>query len=184
MPNHDQEIYDIAIQNGFTPTSAKFVIAQSRLETGNYTSKVYRLNNNLFGMKFAGQPLATKGTIAPASELRCGGNCNGDYYSKYATHTDSIKDAIIRLYGRTMYGVTPQMLKDSATPDEYALNLKKRHYYGFKTDPSTWGPEVNNYKNAIVSLLKKINIVEIAKKSSGPLLIALGIFLVYMVYKK
>ncbi len=39
------------------------VLAQARLETGNYTSKVFRENNNLFGMREARQRITTaKGT--------------------------------------------------------------------------------------------------------------------------
>ena len=39
------------------------VLAQSKLETGNFTSKVFRENNNLFGMREAKQRITTaKGT--------------------------------------------------------------------------------------------------------------------------
>jgi hypothetical protein len=39
------------------------VLAQAKLETGNYTSKVFRENNNLFGMREAHQRITTaKGT--------------------------------------------------------------------------------------------------------------------------
>ena len=39
------------------------VIAQSQVETGNYTSKIFKENNNLFGMKEAKQrPTTNKGT--------------------------------------------------------------------------------------------------------------------------
>lgn len=51
----------------FTPSSAlkliedlgiaypEIVLAQAKLETGNFTSKIFRENNNLFGMKLARQ---------------------------------------------------------------------------------------------------------------------------------
>jgi len=63
--NYDQLIYDAALKGGFNPTSAKLVVAQAKHETCNYTSNVFKKNNNLFGMKFVGQPLAKRGTPAP-----------------------------------------------------------------------------------------------------------------------
>ena len=68
MPNNDQIIYDIAIKNGFSPTSAKLIVGQARFESANYTSAVFRANNNTSGMKYIGQPLASRGTLAPMSE--------------------------------------------------------------------------------------------------------------------
>ena len=64
----DQQIYNIAITEGFTPTTAKLIVAQARLESGHYGSDVFKANNNMYGMKFVGQPLATRGSLAPVSE--------------------------------------------------------------------------------------------------------------------
>jgi uncharacterized FlgJ-related protein len=75
----DQSIYNTAIEEGFSPTSAKLIVAQARLESSHYSSTVFKANNNMFGMKYVGQPLATKGTLAPSKELskscRENGNC-------------------------------------------------------------------------------------------------------------
>jgi hypothetical protein len=43
--NVDQMIYDTAISQGFTPISAKLIIAQARVESDNYTSKNFKLRN-------------------------------------------------------------------------------------------------------------------------------------------
>ena len=90
----DNEIYNLAISNGFTDVSAKFVVAQARLESADkgkeYNSNNFKTNNNCFGMKFIGQPLATKGTLAPFSErdkkCRDTGVCsNRNFYAKFKT---------------------------------------------------------------------------------------------------
>ena len=136
--NLDTQIYNLAIANGFTDKSAKLICAQARLESTNYTSNVFKNNNNMFGMKYLGarQPLATKGTLAPNSErsAQCKADINkcinGDFYAKYKTPLDSAKDLIIRLYAITRNGITPQMLKNAETPETFANLLKKRNYYG------------------------------------------------------
>jgi hypothetical protein len=64
----DKSIYNTAIEEGFSPTSAMLIVAQARLESGHYSSDVFKANNNMYGMKFIGQPLATKGTLAPFKE--------------------------------------------------------------------------------------------------------------------
>ena len=64
----DQSIYNTAIEEGFSPMSAKLIVAQARLESGHYGSDVFKANNNMFGMKYVAQPLATRGTLAPPNE--------------------------------------------------------------------------------------------------------------------
>jgi flagellum-specific peptidoglycan hydrolase FlgJ len=57
MANIDQDIYNMAIAEGFSPISAKLIVAQARLESGDYSSNVFVNNNNMFGMKYVGQTL-------------------------------------------------------------------------------------------------------------------------------
>lgn len=136
--NLDTQIYNLARANGFTDQSARLICAQARLESANYTSNVFRNNNNMFGMKYLGtrQPLATRGTLAPLGERSAPckinlQNClNTDFYAKYATPLDSAKDLITRLYAITRNGITPQMLKNADTPEKFANLLKRRNYYG------------------------------------------------------
>lgn len=174
MANYDQIIYDTAIKQGFTPTAAKFVVGQARFESANYTSKVFKANNNTSGMKFVGQKLATRGTPAPANERTCNLNCNSDYYAKFASVQDSATDKIVRLYSLTMNGVTPDQLKNAKTPEEFARLLKKRRYYG----PSAYGTpgaekEISQYANGIKLLMLRAQIVEFVGKNKTGLGIAL-----------
>lgn len=191
MANYDQIIYDTAIKQGFTPTAAKFVVGQARFESANYTSAVFKANNNTSGMKYIGQPLATKGTLAPANErsasCRNGGTCvNSDHYAKFNSVQDSATDKIVRLYSKTMGGVTPEQLKNAKTPEEFARLLKKRGYYGFGAYGTPEAEkEISNYARGVKVLMLRAQLVEFVGKNKiglgiGLLLLGLGIYL----YKK
>jgi uncharacterized FlgJ-related protein len=168
--NYDQLIYDIAIQNGFTPTSAKFVVGQSRHETANYTSSVFKRTNNLFGMKFVNQPLAiTDNKKSP----------EGDYYARYRSPKDSVDDAVGRLFNITMRGVTPNQLKNAKTPEEYSNLQKKRGYFG---------DNVIIYIKGIKNALSKMSIMDVVKSKQGQFVIGLalvgvGLIIYYKIFK-
>jgi flagellum-specific peptidoglycan hydrolase FlgJ len=162
---YDQEIYNIAIQEGFTPITAKLIVAQARLESGHYGSDVFKANNNMYGMKFVGQPLATRGTLAPPSERS--NSCNqsnvckdSDHYAKYKSPTDSAKDTIQRLYKITRKGVTFEQLRDSKDADEFAKLLKIRGYYGAIE---------SEYARVLKSILLRVKVVEFYKEYKKPI---------------
>ena len=174
--NYDQLIYDIAIKNGFNPSSAKFIAAQARLESSDYNSNVFKNNNNMFGMKYVKQPLAVRGTQVPVNERKAG-DVDYNYYAKYRTPEDSVKDLIERLYNKTINGVSPSQLRDSATIDEYAKNLKQRSYYGGTAE---------KYAAGLKAKMIKINIKEIvnqvtqgAEEYKGSILF--GVFVVVII---
>lgn len=58
--NDGFKVYDLLLAIGFNPTIAKYITAQAAHESANFSSPLYRNNNNCFGMKFAGQKLATE----------------------------------------------------------------------------------------------------------------------------
>ena len=171
---NDNLIYTIAINNGFNDKSAKIIVAQARLESANYTSSVFKKNNNAFGMKYIGQKYATKGSPAPLNERTSNPNANVNFYAKYNDVGDSAKDLIERLLNITRNGITPQMLKNASTPEQYATLQKKRGYFGGK---------VEDYARNLRSILKRIT-PETTFATLTPL-IAIGIFfLIYKIYKK
>jgi len=189
---YDQLIYDTAVRQGFTPTAAKFVVAQARFESSNYSSNVFKNNNNTSGMKYIGQPLATRGTLAPLSErsqtCQKGGSCqNSDHYAKFASVADSASDKIERLYNITMGGVTPQQLKNAKTPEEFAQLLKARGYYGEQKGQSP-AQSVKEYAAGIRSLMTRIQVVEFIEKNKMMLILGLGFLIIsgtyYFYYKK
>ena len=192
---NDKLIYDTAIKARFTPTAAKLVVAQARLESADYTSAVFRNNNATSGMKYIGQPLARRGTLAPYKERsdRCkavtqnqvGGfgpaPCqNDDYYAAYNSVADSASDKINRLYNITKGGVTPEQLRNAKDADEFAMLLKKRSYYGFgKYGTDVGNREQYNYASGLKAKLLRLEAVEFIQKNKVPigavLLIAFGV---------
>ena len=169
MPSNDTIIYNVAIKNGFSDLSARLIVAQARFESADYTSRVFKLNNNTSGMKFistARQPLATRGTLAPRNERSAscqadGTGClNRDFYARFNSVEDSAKDKIERLYKITINGVTPAMLKKVKSPLEFAELLKRRGYYGFYRYGTTGAPaEINQYSRGLSAKLKKVVII-------------------------
>lgn len=98
---------------------ADFVIAQAKHESANFTSKVYRENNNPFGMKVPRvRPfLGTQGTPAPASEGK------GMYYARYESDTVAFKD-LLKWFRAVRFPI------GLTTVEEYAKALKAEGYYG------------------------------------------------------
>lgn len=147
----DGKIYEIAIKNGFTPKTAKLIVAQARLESASYTTDAFRLDNNVFGTKYVGQPLATKGSLARLTQ-RAKHETITNYHAKYQTAEDSVIDVIERLYNKTINGVSPEELKNADTEERFSELLKKR---GFFED------SVFDYANAIKN--KTLNMPQDAK---------------------
>jgi hypothetical protein len=69
---------------GYTPANAEWIVAQSRLETGNYTSKAFREDKNLWGMSCVRQRETT--------QIGCRNLPDGNTLGQYRTYWDSIKD--------------------------------------------------------------------------------------------
>jgi uncharacterized FlgJ-related protein len=176
----DQAIYNTAIEQGFNATAAKMIAAQARFESADYTSNVFKLNNNTSGIKFIGQPNAVRGSLAPANERTCNGGCNGDYYAKFDTIQDCINDKIVRLYNITMRGVTPEQLKNATDSTEFSNLLKQRGYY----DSSA-----SEYASGIRAKLLRINVLDFYTKNSFnivfvSIVVVTGVFYVQRLIKK
>jgi hypothetical protein len=196
--NLDQEIYNIAIQEGFSPIASKLIVAQARLESANYGSNVFKNNNNMYGMKFVGQNLATRGTLAPSNErsesCKNGGTCvDRDFYAKYNNPTDSAKDVLQRLYKKTRNGIGFNELKDVKDAQEFANKLKTRNYFGFHDINTPEGQkEANGYALGLNARLLLVNVIEFYQSNKKPidytliglLLIASSLFLYKYIYKK
>jgi hypothetical protein len=45
-------VFDLLVKNGFNSIDASFIMSQAAHETGNFTSNIFKSNNNLFGMKY------------------------------------------------------------------------------------------------------------------------------------
>lgn len=151
----DQKIYGELIKNGIPRNLALLIVAQSKHETANYTSNVFRSCNNAFGYKYVGQTLST----GP-----CTGSPEGDRYAKYATVENSAKELALWIKRRQAEGKFPQDLTTITTAAKYALLLKNSGYYG---------DSVSNYTNGLLAWFKD-NITPVA--GIGGIILAIGVF--------
>lgn len=121
MNIYETAVYNTAVSNEVPATVALLIVAQAKHESANFSSKVFKQNNNAFGYKYVGQSNATQGTAAPSSE--------GDYYAKYDSIEGSALEVVNWWKRRIKQGVI-NYWSDISTPDSYAAALKKAGYYG------------------------------------------------------
>jgi len=100
-----------------------YIEAQAKHETGNYTSRAYLENNNLFGMKNATKRKQLGKYAEP--------------YRKYLTDRESIRDLLI-------YFDYVKFPKSVSSAEQFAQELKNRAYYE---------DTVSNYTNGIKRFL-------------------------------
>lgn len=94
----------------------RIIEAQARHESGNYTSPLYRRNNNMFGMRHA------RGSRA-ATQL--GYEVETDKYRVYRSSRESIRDMIDWLQNQN-FPVFPDTVKGAL---DYAAELRRRGFY-------------------------------------------------------
>lgn len=134
-----QIVFNTAKKAGLNDVQAKIIVAQSIHESGNYTSHVFKTDNNIFGMKIPAkrskQFIERPSTIVMQSE-------GSTPYAHYATIQDSVNDLILswHTYNRTDWNKI-------YTPELYAAYLKSRGYYG---------DSQSNYTNALVKYFKNV----------------------------
>jgi len=95
----------------------RYLIAQAKLESANFTSNLYRKNNNVMGMGHA-----TKGRAASQLGINSGIGHEGMTMQKYRNDTQSIRD-MFDWYRFTRF---PSRVRD---PEQYVAELKKRGYF-------------------------------------------------------
>jgi len=103
------QVRDFMVRAGIRLDTANYIAAQSGHETGNFLSKIFRENNNLFGMKLA--------LIRPT---RATGKKYG--HASYDTVEDSMEDYLLWANFVDM----PRSFRD---PEEFVLWLKLKGYF-------------------------------------------------------
>lgn len=98
---------------------ANAMVAHSKIETANYTSNVYRKNNNAFGYKYVrgARWQLGPGTAAPKSE-------GSTPYARYASVADSAREVAHWILRRKAKFLAVD------TESEYSVVLKQNGYYG------------------------------------------------------
>lgn len=84
------EIFTILTNAGYSPEMGIWWSAISKLETGNFTSELFRKANNLFGM---GVPSVRRSLRSGEYTASDAGNIRK--FSKYNTTADSVKDLVL-----------------------------------------------------------------------------------------
>jgi len=109
---------------------ADVILAQAKHESANFTSKVYRDNNNPFGMKTPSKRpfLGTQGSKAS----------DGGYYARYLNDSEAFKDFLLWL----SYNNIPN---NFTTIEQYVSAIRSKGYF---TDT------LDNYINALKRWLK------------------------------
>lgn len=114
--------YNTAVSDGMPPLLAKFMVAQSKTETGNYTSHFFTVGNNGFGYSYdPGSPwqLDKGGPLAD----------NGIPIAQYSSIQNSVHEVTSWIKRRQAEGVFPANLSTITTPYQYATLLKSGGYY-------------------------------------------------------
>lgn len=116
------DLYQSLIVNGFNYLTAQYITAQSAHETGNFTSQIFRQNNNLFGMKYAGQSLAlgTKSGHAYYANIE---NSIRDYQTYYRLNN------YLKVYPSLAWFVKTLKQKGYFTADEGAYLKGVTHFF-------------------------------------------------------
>lgn len=132
----DKELAEYLIQYlsdaGFDPALSKMIVAQSRHETGNYTSRLFKEYNNPWGMM---HPL--KRTTASA-----GANPSG--FATYISLSDAARDYVYYLQALDYNETYPDVRA-------FVSELKKKGY--FEDNLTTYMSSVNSiYKSLKISV--------------------------------
>jgi uncharacterized FlgJ-related protein len=104
-----QTVYLLLLKNGFHYQQAKMILAQAAHETGNFTSPIFKENNNLFGMKFP--------TIRQTKAI---GENKG--HAVYKSIEKSVED--FALYYKSL-----KYLSSYSTINSYIDALKNKNYF-------------------------------------------------------
>jgi uncharacterized FlgJ-related protein len=120
----EKSIFQAAINNGVPVKLAELITAQAKHESANFTSNVFKQNNNLFGYKYVGQSIASRGTPAPAAEGK------SMFYAKYENVADSVTELTNWIKRRQKEKKFPKDLNTIKTPEIYAGLLKASSFYG------------------------------------------------------
>lgn len=156
VPGSDYEnvIYNTYIENGLTPQAALFLTAQTMHETANYSSNVFKKNNNVGGIKI---PKTRKspyiegvGTSAPANESK------NQKMNKYAKYKDVKSGAMDLLEWMKYNKIDPNKFN---TPEEYAIALYNKSYYHEVTGvkgAETKEAAINTYSSSLKRKIEKL----------------------------
>ena len=117
----EQTVYDTAISEGATDTLARIILAQVKHESANFSSNVFKRNNNPMGMKM---PSKRKTVWIAGAGTKPPGNEGATPYARY----NSLADAIHDLFNWLHYNKIP--VNEIQSVSQYSELLRQRSYMG------------------------------------------------------
>lgn len=167
--------------NGMNDTVASLAVAQAKVESQNFTSKVFRTDNNAFGYKYVGQLGASQGLPVPSSETE---NGNPKYYAHYDTVYKS-GDEMARWLIRNVPNYNT-----ITTPLEYASALENSKIGSYFSEPaSVYASDMLGFYQPINVTPADVILYSGKYLNKTTLFIALGVgvvgtIILYLVYRK
>lgn len=129
-----------AIKNGFSLNNTRALVAQSRLETGDFTSPMCIKDNNLFGMHYP----FSRNTYAFA------GRWNASELSDVSIYSSFLESILDRIEWEKQWTETPIDVK--APVQEYIFNV----FYNYKAEATTYLEDWNRLYNQKPSIFDKV----------------------------
>ncbi len=154
-------VFDTARLDGMPSALANFIVAQARHETADFTSRVFKDCNNLFGYKHVGQDLSIRPCLSAPE---------GGYYASYRSISDSVHELTAWIKRRQAENKFPGDLSGITTATQYAQYLKAGGFYG---------DTVTNYTNGLVRFA-----VNFGGYASFAGLLVISLTFLYLNYRK
>lgn len=155
----ENTIYSTAKSDGMPDLLAKFIVAQSKHETGNYTSRFFTIGNNAFGYSYVPGAKWQLDKGGPNAD-------NGVPIAQYASVQNSVHEITDWIKRRKQSGTFPANLAEIDTPEKYAWYLKQAGYYQAPYDL---------YANALINWFNNLPPLAAAAGGGAILLLVLGL---------
>lgn len=177
-PEHET-VLKAAVKEGATNAFAQLVLTQMMHESADFTSNVYKRNNNPMGMKV---PRVRKSPYILGSGTKAPSNEGSTPYARFASLTDAVKDLFHWLrYNKIRFN-------EMETIKQYVEALRSKSYFGDSASGAkiyTAGL-INNFKKLGVKAIEaagKIADVTIPGSGSAILFIFLAVAALYFLTK-
>lgn len=158
---YQQVVYDTARKCGLNDVQAKIIVSQATHESGNFSSNVFKTDNNAFGLKMPSKRPRTYIARASNIVMRAEGSTP---YAHYSSLQQCITDLIKgwHVYNKTDWSKLQ-------TPEQYAAYLKSKSYYGDSQE---------NYTAALKRFFSKLGWL----KTAAPILLPILLFSAIAIY--
>lgn len=113
---YEKRIFNLSLEFGADTLTAKMIVAQAKLESGNFKNPLTRKHNNVFSMQHPKRRKTTSiGAFATAEK-------RPKIYASYKTVRDAVRDLFLYFEARKIEKTQPSI-------DSYVKILKKKKFY-------------------------------------------------------